>query len=162
MPIHLCRWPNGDCSFVFAANKGEAIECLDEVGNAEGCPLTPIPEFMAHFRLADTGEVEFEEFGEVTEYALFEKAYPILAEAVLKAPRNAQTGALTPEGMEAVRSAVAKERARVRKKKAPEPETMLGREIKKNADAPTRLVNRIIRQAAKKGLEQFQGIGKPH
>jgi hypothetical protein len=42
MPLYLCRWTNGDCSFVFAANRGEAIEGLDEVGNAEGCPLTPI------------------------------------------------------------------------------------------------------------------------
>ena len=116
---------------------------------------------MAHFRLTDTGEVEFEEFGKVTEDVLFDKAYPILAEAVLNAPRNAQTGALTPEGVEAVRTAVAKERERVRQKKVPEPETLLGQEIKRNSDAPTRLVNRIIRKAAKKGLERFQGSGKP-
>ena len=161
MPLYLCRWPNGDCSFVFAANKGEAIECLDEVGNAEGCPLTPIPEFMAHFRLADTGEVEFEEFGGVTEDVLFEKAYPILNEAMLNAPRDAQTGALTPEGVEAVRTAVAKERERVRQKKVPEPETLLGREIKRNTDAPSRLVNRIIRKSARRRLERFQGSGKP-
>jgi hypothetical protein len=43
MPLYLCRTTNGDCSFVFAANKGEAIERLDEAGNAEGCPLIPTP-----------------------------------------------------------------------------------------------------------------------
>jgi len=160
MPLYLCRWPNGDCSFVFAANKGEAIERLDEIGNAEGCPLIPIHEFMAHFCLTDTGEVEFEEFGEVTAEVLFDKAYPILDEAALNAPRTAQTGALTAEGVEAVRTAVAKERVRVRQKKVPEPVTLLGREIKRTADAPIQLVNRIIRKAAKKGLERFQESGK--
>lgn len=80
---------------------------------------------------------------------------------MLNAPRDAQSGALTLDGVEAVRTAVAKERERVHQKKVPEPETMFGREIKKNADAPTRLVNRIIRKAAKKGLERFQGSGKP-
>ena len=74
MPLYLCRWPNGDCSFVFALYKGEAIERLDEVGNAEGCPLIPFHEFMAHLGLTDTGEAEFEEFGGVTEDVFFEKA----------------------------------------------------------------------------------------
>ena len=161
MPLYLCRWPNGDCSFVFAANKGEAIERLDEVGNAEGCPLIPIHEFMAHFCLTDTGEFEFEEFGEVTEGVLFEKAYPIVDEALLNAPRDDWSGALIPEAVEAVRSAVAKEQERVREKRVPEPETMFGREIKRTADAPTRLVDRIIRKTAKKRLERFQGSGKP-
>ena len=49
MPLYLCRWSSGDCSFVFAANKGEVVECLDEVGIAEGCPLIPLHGFMAHF-----------------------------------------------------------------------------------------------------------------
>ena len=66
MPLYLCRWKNGDCSFVQAANKGEAVEILDEIGNAEGCPLTPVQDFMVHFRVSDTGELDFEEFGEVT------------------------------------------------------------------------------------------------
>ena len=161
MPLYLCRWTNGDCFFVFAANKGEAIERLDEVGNVEGCPLIPIHEFMAHFCLTDIGEFEFEEFGEVTDDVLFENAYPILDEAMLNAPRDAQSGVLTPEGVEAAGAAVAKERERVRQKKVPEPETMLGREIKRMADAPTRLVNRIMRKTTKKGLDLFQGSGKP-
>jgi hypothetical protein len=161
MPLYLCRWTNGDCSFVFAANKGEAIERLDEVGNAEGCPLIPIHEFMAHFCVSDAGEIEFEGLGKVTEDVTVEKACPILDEAMLNAPRDGQSGALTPEGVEAVRAAVARERERVRQKKVPEPETLLGQEIKRTADAPTRLVDRIIRTAAIKGLERFPGSGKP-
>ena len=51
MPLYMCRWPNGDCSVVWATNKGEAIEILDEVDNAEGCPLMALRDFMVHFRL---------------------------------------------------------------------------------------------------------------
>ena len=69
MPLYLCRWPNGDCSFVQAATKGEAIELLDEIANAEGCPLTSVQDFMVHFHLTDSGELVFEEFGEITEDA---------------------------------------------------------------------------------------------
>jgi hypothetical protein len=66
MPLYLCRWPNGDCSVIRAANKAEAIEMLDEVDNAEGCPLTPLSDFMVHFRLSDAGKIECEGFGEAT------------------------------------------------------------------------------------------------
>ncbi len=45
MPLYLCRWPNGDCSVVWASTKGAAVELLDEIANAEGCPLTPIQDF---------------------------------------------------------------------------------------------------------------------
>jgi hypothetical protein len=64
-PLYLCRWPNGNCSFVWATTKGEVIELLDESANAEGCPLTGVQDFMVHFRLTDTGQLEFEEFSEL-------------------------------------------------------------------------------------------------
>ena len=35
MPLFLCRWENGDCSFVVAPTKDTAIQYLDEIGNAE-------------------------------------------------------------------------------------------------------------------------------
>jgi hypothetical protein len=162
MPLYLCRWTNGDCSFVFAASKGEALELLDEIGNAEGCPLTPIPDFMVHFRFSDDGVFEFEEFGEVTEDVLVETAYPIMSDALLNAPRDEQSGALTPEGMEMVKAAVAKERVRVKAKKVAEPGTELGRGIKRTTDAPTRLVDRIVHKVAKEKLGRFQGRGKPN
>ena len=89
MPLYLCRWPNGDCSVVRATNKGEAIEILDEVDNAESCLLTPLADFMVHFHLSDHGEIGFESFGEATEDALFRLAYPALHTALLKAPCDA-------------------------------------------------------------------------
>src|SRR5208337_1243086 len=152
MPLYLCRWTNGDCSFVFAASKGEAIELLDEIGNAEGCPLTPIHDFTVHFRFNDDGILEFEEFSEITE-----DGQPILSDALLNAPRDEQTGALTPEGMEIVKAAVGKERERVKAKNVAEPDTELGREIKRNTDAPTRLVDRIVRKVASEKLGRFHG-----
>jgi hypothetical protein len=35
MAMFLCRWPNGDFSIVSAATKSDAVELLDEWGNAE-------------------------------------------------------------------------------------------------------------------------------
>ena len=45
MPLCLCRWPNGDCSTVWARNEQDAILKLDEVSNAEGCPIVQLREF---------------------------------------------------------------------------------------------------------------------
>ena len=161
MPLYLCRWPNGDCSVVRANNKGEAVELLDEIGNAEGCPLVPLPTFMIHLRISDEGEVEFDSFCEATEHVLFELAYPLLNEALLKVPTD-EAGNPTPEGQTAVRDAVAKERNRVRLKKVKEPDTELGREMKKIIRAPTRIIDRVIRESATKRLKRFPVKGKPN
>ena len=162
MPLYLCRWPNGDCSFVQAATKGEAIELLDEIANAEGCPLTSVQDFMVHFHLTDSGELVFEEFGEITEDALFDTSYPVLAKALLDAPRDEQSGQPTAEGAETIKAAVVQERQRVKRKKVPQPQTEQGRRIKSQTDAPTRLVDRIVRTVGKEKLERFCGQGKPH
>lgn len=73
---------------MFAAGKREAIERLDEVGNADGCPLTPMPDFMVYFHFNENGVLEFEEFGEDTPDVLFETAYPIMSGELLNAPRS--------------------------------------------------------------------------
>jgi hypothetical protein len=72
--VFLCRWQNGDFSVVKAGNKEEAIEFLDEVANAEGCSVTAIKDFMAHFRLRDDGESESERFGEATYSDIMERS----------------------------------------------------------------------------------------
>ena len=73
MPLFICRWQNGDFSAVSASSRDEAIELLDEVGNAEVCELFTMKNFMVHFRLKqETDEideiipVELEGFGEET------------------------------------------------------------------------------------------------
>jgi hypothetical protein len=129
MALYLCRWPNGDCSFVEASSKGAAIAALREAGNAEGCPITPMQDFMVHFALSNGGKLELQCFGEATEEAIFEIAYPVLGKALVDAPEEANTGVLTPEGEKLIREAVRKERERVREKKAKEPQTELRRKI---------------------------------
>ena len=54
MPLFLCRWPNGDCAVVLASDETEAIERLDEVANAEGCPITELENLQIHFAATRT------------------------------------------------------------------------------------------------------------
>jgi hypothetical protein len=154
MPLYLRRWQNGDCSFVQAANKGEAIEILDEIGNAEGCPVTPVQDFMVHFRLSNTGELEFEEFGEVTKNVLLETAYPLLDKAFLEAPREERSSEPT-EGAQMIRDAVQQERKRIKPKEVAPPQTELGRRIKSQTDAPTGMIDRIVRKVGKESLRRL-------
>ena len=67
MALFLCRWPNGDCSVVLARDETEAIERLDEVANAEGCPITELENLQIHFALTDEGRLALERVGETTE-----------------------------------------------------------------------------------------------
>ena len=161
MPLYLCRWPNGDCSVVRAANKREAVDLLDEVDNAEGCPLVRLSSLMIHFHLSDEGELEFDGFGEDTEHALFDLAYPVLHEASMNAPTN-DAGTHTSEGLAVISDAIAKERKRVHLKKVREPKTELGRDMKKQMRAPTRIIERIVRESATRTLQQFPAKVKPN
>ncbi len=92
MPLYICRWQNGDFSAVSASSRAEAIELLDEVGNAEVCELFTVKNFMVHFRLKeetdDVGEmapVELEGFGEETQDVLCNRVYPVYAKATMDA-----------------------------------------------------------------------------
>ncbi len=117
MPLYLCRWPNGDSSFVSATSKEAAVEALDEVDNAEGCPLSVVRHFMVHFRLAEDGTFEFESFGEATEEAL-RQAYPILDQTVDQILEDDPSFELhsrsTPAQEQMIRDAVKKEQERVK------------------------------------------------
>jgi hypothetical protein len=135
---------------------------LDEAGNAEGCPITPLRDFMAHFALTNQGKLDLQCFGEATEDALFQIAYPVLGAALVDAPEEANTGVLTPEGETLIREAVRKERERVREKKVKEPQTELGKRLKSETGAPTRVVERIVRKRGQKLLERINPRSKPN
>jgi hypothetical protein len=77
----LYRWPNGDCSIVLARNEADAIAHLDERGNADGCPITPLRELQVHFTLTDRCCLAFEGFSEATESAIVAFCYPDLESA---------------------------------------------------------------------------------
>jgi hypothetical protein len=76
MPNYLCRWPNGDFSIVNARTKAEAIEMLDEWGNAEQAFLSRMADCMLDFRLSDDGEIELLNISESTHDEIMETCYP--------------------------------------------------------------------------------------
>lgn len=165
MSLYLCRWPNGDCSVVWARNKEDAIVELDQVGNAEGCPVTQLHQFQVHFRLTDDGKLAFESLSDETSAAIFHFAYPLLektlSEVYGEGDINQET--FTPEQQARIQAAVEQEgeRVRVASKNIAEPETEMGHDIKKQTGMATPLINRIVRQTAQEILKDFKGRGKP-
>ena len=166
MPLYLCRWPNGDCSVVWARNKEDAIVELDQVGNAEGCPLIPLREFQVHFRLTDEEKLEYESLGEGTSEGLFALAYPVLMQTLDEVygemDRNQEV--FTPAQQARIQAAIEQERERVRVKleELAEPETEMGRDIKQQTGMASPLINRIVQQTVEEMLKDFKGQGKPH
>ena len=161
MPVYMCRWPNGDFSFVSTANKQEAVEALDEIDNAEGCPLSVVREFMVHFRLDDDGTFELEGFGEVTETTIWED-YPVLDETLDHIFKETAGAELTRQHMQVIGEAVSQERERVKPKKAKQPETRLEQKMKRTMDTPTTLIDREVKKRAKETLKNFKPKGKPN
>ena len=154
--LFLCRWPNGDFSVVKASSKDEAIELLDEIGNAEGSPVTPINDnFMVHFVLTDDGDFELQGWGEETGEIITKRAYPVLDEARMSSLDKSDT-----ERTEIIRRAVVKERDRVVEKRVKTPKTLLGQNLKGMMDAPTRKIDRIVDEETAKRLKGFKGKGK--
>ncbi len=160
MPIFMCRWPNGDFSFVSARDKSKAIEALDEIANAEGCPISVVEDFMVHFRLEEDGTFELDGFGEVTENTIW-KEYPILDETLDRVFQEVKGEPLTREDMQVIGEAVGKERERVKANKTKQPSTHLGQEIKKAMDVPTSMIEREIKKTATEKLREFKPKGKP-
>jgi len=162
MPLFMCRWENGDCSFVAAPTKDAAILYLDEIGNADGSLLTAISDFMVHFELTPEGKLQFHSFGEMVEGAIFEKAYPLLDD-LLHSDRLSDPMEPTPRDLTLIRAAVAKERKRLQGKRPRRlAQTEVGRSIAKEMDAPAPLMDTIVRRVAGEKLKNFHPRGKPH
>jgi hypothetical protein len=158
MPVYICRWPNGDFSVVSAANKERGIALLDEIGSAEGSPISVMKDFMIHFELKDSGELEFESFGEAAEGKIMEWGYPLLDDARAEV---ANGSLVEEERANVIRQAVAAELKRV-VHKAKQPETEVGKRIKGLTDAPAGTVNAIVKNRTKTSLEKFRGKGTAH
>src|SRR5215208_4116075 len=109
--MFMCRWVNGDVSFVSARTKEDATVMLDEWDNAEGAEISQIRDFMVDFRLKDEGDLELAQFGESCRDTILEKAYPRLLDAIETAPVT-PPGGTTAEGKVMVRKAVQEERTR--------------------------------------------------
>jgi hypothetical protein len=157
--MFMCRWPNGDVSFVSARNKEDAIVMLDEFGDAEEAELRRIQNFMVDFEMNDDGEFNLHAFGGDLLYDIWEKAYPILSETRLHAPVDSE-GDLTPSGKKIVRKAVQTEKQRLMgKKKRRVADTELGRTVQDQMGAPAALINRFVKQAATKALKKYPASG---
>lgn len=76
--LHVHSWPNGDVSFVSAANKDDAIFLLDEEDSASEIHAYKSSRFMIHCRLTDEGKVQLQGFVEKTLRHVDEIAYPVL------------------------------------------------------------------------------------
>ena len=166
MPLFLCRWLNGDCSVVWAPNTDEAIIELDQIANAEGCPVAEVQTFQIHLTLTDRGDLVLEGFGEGTKEEMVSLAYPVLEQALEDAWADEDYDgyeSLPAERRSAITRAVEHERSRLRldDPQTKEPLTEVGRDVKHQTDMPTVLIDRIVRTAAKKTLKHFKGRGTP-
>jgi len=162
MAIYLCRWPNGEFSIVSAKTKGDAIEMLDEWGNAEQAILTRMPDCMFDFRLNDHGQIQLANVGEATRDCVMETCYPELDRALATAELDETGAGYSVKGNARIREAVEIERTRlwVNQPPAKEADTGLGREIQKRTGVPSSLVNRMVREAVRNRLESDDGEGK--
>ena len=166
MPLFVCRWLTGDCSVVWARSQDDAIIELDQVANAEGCPMTELRTFQLHFTLTDRGDVVLEGFGEGTKEEMVSLAYPVLEQALEDVSADEDYDgyeSLPAEGRSAIARAVEHERSRLAfdDTQTKEPVTEVGRDVKYRTDMPTVLVDRIVRTAAKNTLKHFKGRGTP-
>ena len=143
MPLFLCRWPNGDCSIVLARSETDAIERLDEVGNAEGCPITRLHGLQVHFSLTEDGELSLSGLGDDARSDIFEFCYPLL------------DSVLGTDDETAIKGAVAKERERITIDftAADEPDTEIGKNIKSQLGMPTTLVNKLVDHVSRERLK---------
>jgi len=159
VPVYICRWQNGDFSAVSAPSRADAIHLLDEVGNAEVCDLFPAKNFMAHFHLKESEDVEemipveLEEFGEETYGVLSDRVYPVYANAVLKAqddwPDNDEQ--VTAEHLDGALKTLndALETERTRQWEAREPEISTGPDaayFQKTGDIPKTIAERVVKE----------------
>jgi hypothetical protein len=149
MRVFLCRWPNGDCSLVAARSKADAVEKLDEVANAEGCPMVELSEAQVHFALTDDGQLILDGLGEDTEQGIFEFCYPVLGEALAA-------------GKDVARAVqIECDRGKDDRVEPETPATELGRRTKAELDMPTTIINRMVSKAATRRLRSFKPPGKP-
>lgn len=160
MAIYLCRWPNGEFSIVSAKTKADAIELLDEWGNAEQALLSRMPDCMFDFRLRDDGQIELADIVESAHDCIMETCNPELDKALASAEWD-ETG-YSEKGHEQIRKAVELERTRLWSSQPPvkEAETELGRGIQKQLGAASVVIDRIVREAARKRLRSKEGEGK--
>src|SRR5262249_7504847 len=138
----------------------EALYYLDELDNAEEADLFRLDRFLIDFKLQDDGSLVFNQFGEDTDEQIMQKAYPELDKTLLSDDLNGLQEN-DPKYQAMIRQAVEVERHRLssRRKKVAEPETQVGKQIKRMMDAPTPVVDRIVKNTSREILKKYRPKG---
>ena len=71
--MYMCRWENGEVSFVSARSKRDACLLLDEFAAVEPEDLHEAEDFTLGFALSDDGGVVLSDLGEATREFFEEK-----------------------------------------------------------------------------------------
>jgi hypothetical protein len=168
MPLFICRWPDGDFSAVSAASRDEAMELLDEVGNADVADLFAVKNFMVHFQLkteADNMEepvpVKLEGFGEGTYEMLSERVYPVYSKLSGKAVDDLPTTGEMPTekrdaALNALNEALVTERMRkwdsTKPKVSEDPDVA---ELQEQGDVPRLVAEKAVKERRRRAIAQM-------
>ena len=96
-----------------ADTKRDALVQLDEWAGAEASWLTPLDTFMADFRLDDSGQIEFNVFGEETGMIIRQHCYPELEQTLSSGSLTSGPGEYSEEDLLKIKAAVDRERTRL-------------------------------------------------
>ena len=154
--------PNGEFSVVGAKTKSDAIELLDEWGNAEQATLTRMSDCMFDFRLNDAGQIELADIGEATHDHIMRTCYPELEKALETAEWDDTGQNYSANSRTRLREAVDSERKRLWSDQPPvtKAQTEVGRQIQKRTGAASVVIDRIVRRTATKRLQSKEGDTK--
>ncbi len=168
MPLFICRWQNGDFSAVSAASRDEAMELLDEVGNADVADLFTVKNFMVHFQLkteADNMEepvpVELEGFGDGTYEMLCERVYPVYGKVSEKVVDDLPTTDEMPNekrdaALKTLNEALVTELMRKRDSKKPklsdDPDVA---ELQEEGDVPKPVAEKVVKERRRRAITEM-------
>jgi hypothetical protein len=164
--MYLCRWPNGEFSLVRAETRRDALVQLDEWAAANPSDLVPMDICMVDFRLNSSGKIELKQFGEETEWIIWDHCYPELDRALSRVSvASSGDRQRTRKVRNLIRRAVNHERTRLWKKQplCPPATTEAGRKLQEQLGMVGPVADYYIEKSAKRMLEsKIQENGKPN
>jgi len=168
MPLFICRWQNGDFSAVSASSREEAMELLDEVGNADVAEVFTAKRFMVHFQLKkqldnleEPVPVDLEGFGEETHDTLCERIYPVYSKASMRLHNDLHANDEVPKeeydaGLKVLNDALAAERMRNEDSKKPElsddPDVA---KLQKQVDVPRPMAEQAVKERRRRAMSEM-------
>jgi hypothetical protein len=168
MPLFICRWQNGDFSAVSASSRAEALELLDEVGNADVADVFTAERFMVHFHLKkqienmeDPAPVDLEGFGEETYDTLCDRVYPVYSKASISVHDDFPANGDVPKeaydaALKVLNDALVTERMRKWDSKraalSDDPDVA---ELQKQADVPRPMAEQAVKESRRRAVAEM-------